>query len=81
MGIIVALDALTAVPFAKLRRLNKAKLFTLIKIANVTLNIGLNLFFLLVIPETALAISDKVFGPQAGLLVWVLISNVCSSLL
>lgn len=81
LGIIVALDALTAVPFAKLRRLNKAKLFTLIKIANVTLNIGLNLFFLLVIPETALAISDKVFGPQAGLLVWVLISNVCSSLL
>ena len=81
LGIIVALDALTAVPFAKLRRLNKAKLFTLIKIANVTLNIGLNLFFLLVIPETALAISEKVFGPQAGLLVWVLISNVLSSLL
>ena len=81
LGIIVALDALTAVPFAKLRRLNKAKLFTIIKIANVSLNICLNLFFLLVIPETALAISDKVFGPQAGLLVWVLISNVLSSLL
>lgn len=81
LGLIVALDALTAVPFAKLRRLNKAKLFTLIKIANVSLNIGLNLFFLLGIPETALAISDKLFGPQAGLLVWVLISNVASSLL
>ena len=81
LGIIVALDALTAVPFAKLRKLNKAKLFTLIKIANVALNIGLNLFFLLVIPETALAISDKLFGPQAGLLVWVLISNVLSSFL
>ena len=81
LGIIVALDALTAVPFAKLRKNNQAKLFTIIKIANVTLNIGLNLFFLLVIPETALAISDKLFGPQAGLLVWVLISNVLSSLL
>ena len=81
LGIIVALDALTAVPFAKLRKNNQAKLFTVIKIANVTLNIGLNLFFLLVIPETALAISDKLFGPQAGLLVWVLISNVLSSLL
>ena len=81
LGIIVALDALTAVPFAKLRRLNKAKLFTLIKIANVSLNIGLNLFFLLVIPETALDISNKIFGPQAGLLIWVLISNVLSSLL
>ena len=81
LGIIVALDAITAVPFAKLRKLNKAKLFTIIKIANVLLNIGLNLFFLLVIPETALAISEKLFGPQAGLLVWVLISNVLSSLL
>ena len=81
LGIIVALDAITAVPFAKLRKNNKAKLFTIIKIANVSLNIGLNLFFLLVIPETALAISDKIFGPQAGLLVWVLISNVLSSLL
>ena len=81
IGIIVALDALTAVPFAKLRKNNQAKLFTLIKIANVSLCIGLNLFFLLVIPETALSISDKVFGPQAGLLVWVLISNVLSSLL
>ena len=81
LGIIVALDALTAVPFAKLRRNNKAKLFTIIKIANVTLCVALNLFFLLVIPETALAISDKVFGPQAGLLVWVLISNVLSSFL
>ena len=81
LGIIVALDALTAVPFAKLRKNNQAKLFTVIKIANVTLNIGLNLFFLLVIPETALAISDKLFGPQAGLLVWVLISNVLSSFL
>ena len=81
LGIIVALDALTAVPFAKLRNNNKAKLFTVIKIANVTLCVGLNLFFLLVIPETALAISNKLFGPQAGLLVWVLISNVFSSLL
>ena len=81
LGIIVALDALTAVPFAKLRNNNKAKLFTVIKIANVTLCVGLNLFFLLGIPETALAISDKMFGPQAGLLVWVLISNVLSSLL
>ena len=81
LGIIVALDALTAVPFAKLRKNNKAKLFTLIKIANVTLNIGLNLFFLLGISETASAISEQLFGPQAGLLVWVLISNVLSSFL
>ena len=81
IGIIVALDAITAVPFAKLRNNNKAKLFTIIKIANVAFNVALNLFFLVVIPETALAISEKLFGTQAGLLIWVLISNVLSSLL
>lgn len=80
LGIIVALDALTAVPFAKLRKNNQAKLFTIIKIANVLFCTGLNLFFLLVIPETALSISNKIIGPQAGLLVWVLISNVLASL-
>lgn len=81
LGIIVALDAFTAVPFAKLRKNNQARLFTIIKIANVTLNIGLNLLFLCVIPDTAIAISNKVFGPQAGLLIWILISNVLASLL
>lgn len=81
LGIIVALDALTAVPFAKLRKENKAKRFTMIKIANVVFNIGLNLFFLLAIPEKSEAISAKIFGPEAGLLIWVLISNVLASLL
>ncbi|MCQ2307271.1 MAG: oligosaccharide flippase family protein [Bacteroidales bacterium] len=81
LGIIVDLDALTAVPFAKLRKENKAKRFTIIKIANVAFNIGLNLFFLLAIPEKSEAISAKLFGPEAGLLIWVFISNVLSSLL
>jgi len=81
LGIIVALDAFTAVPFARLRKENKATRFTIIKLANVCLNIGLNLFFLLVIPEKSEAISTKLFGPEAGLLIWVLISNVLASLL
>ena len=81
LGVVVALDALTAVPFAKLRRENKAKQFSIIKIANVLFNIGLNLFFLVVIPEKSEAISAKLFGPEAGLLIWVLISNILASLL
>lgn len=81
LGVVVALDALTAVPFAKLRRENKAKQFSIIKIANVLFNIGLNLFFMVVIPEKSEAISAKLFGPEAGLLIWVLISNILASLL
>lgn len=45
-GIIVGLDALVAVPLAKLRAENKALRFALINFVFIGLNIGLNLFFL-----------------------------------
>jgi len=45
-GIIVGLDALVAVPLAKLRAENKALRFSLINFVFIGLNIGLNLFFL-----------------------------------
>ena len=45
-AIIVGLDALSAIPMAKLRELEKAKLFVGINLVNIFVNIGLNLFFL-----------------------------------
>lgn len=45
-AIIVALDALASIPLAKLRKENKAQRFAMINIANVGINIGLNLYFL-----------------------------------
>jgi len=45
-AIIVGLDALSAIPMAKLRELEKAKLFAGINLVNIFVNIGLNLFFL-----------------------------------
>ena len=45
------MDALAAVPFAKLRIENKAKLFAIIKFINIGINIGLNLFFLIIVPK------------------------------
>lgn len=50
LALIMALDTLVAVPFAKLRLERKAKKFALFKIANILTNIGLNLFFLLLCP-------------------------------
>ncbi len=47
----VTLDALSAIPFAKLRIENKAKRFAIIKFINIGINIGLNLFFLLFVPK------------------------------
>lgn len=47
---IVAIDAFTAIPFAKLRRDNKPALFSAIKIANVIITIGLVFFLLNIAP-------------------------------
>ena len=48
---ILAFDAITAIPFAKLRQENKAKRFAFIRLANIAINIGLNLFFLILCPS------------------------------
>ncbi|MCB9196623.1 MAG: polysaccharide biosynthesis protein [Flavobacteriales bacterium] len=45
-AIIVALDALASIPLAKLRKENLAQKFAMINIANVAINIFLNLYFL-----------------------------------
>ncbi len=47
---ILGLDALSSIPFARLRAQNKAKRFATIKLINILTNIGLTLFFLLLCP-------------------------------
>ena len=49
--IIIALDTLSALPFARLRQENKAKRFAFIKLGNIGLNVILNLIVLLVLPK------------------------------
>lgn len=46
LGMIVGLDALTALPMAWLRQQNKAGKFSFISLSNIVINIGLNVFFL-----------------------------------
>ena len=48
--LILALDALVVIPFAWLRAFEKPMRYALIKIFNVTINLGFNLFFFLVLP-------------------------------
>ena len=50
LALIVALDAVSTIPFAKLRADNKPKLFAGIKLINIGFNIGFNLFFLVICP-------------------------------
>ena len=47
---ILALDALSRIPFARLRAQNKAAKFVVISMINIMVNFGLNLFFILLCP-------------------------------
>jgi O-antigen/teichoic acid export membrane protein len=51
--LILALDALVIVPFAWLRANEKPTRYAVVKILNVSINLGLNLFFLLILPKIA----------------------------
>ncbi len=58
---ILALDALAIVPFAWLRARQKPKRYAVIKIVNVAVNLGLNVFFLLLLPNLVQENPDSIF--------------------
>lgn len=50
MGLTVAIDAVTSIPFSWLRYKHRSLRFALLKLIGIGLNIGLNLWFLLLCP-------------------------------
>jgi len=50
LAITLGLDAITALPFAKLRLQNKAFRYAGLKLFNIFINLGINLFFLVLCP-------------------------------
>lgn len=85
LAFIVALDATSAIPFAKLRAQKKAKRFAAIKIISIATNILLNLFFILLCPYLKKhgilnGFVDMVYSSKTGV-GYVFISNVISSAL
>lgn len=53
LAIILFFDAVTAIPFAKLRIENKARKFATTKLVAIVINVGLQLMFLIVFPDIA----------------------------
>jgi O-antigen/teichoic acid export membrane protein len=72
LGAIVCIDAITALPLAKLRAENKAKQFASIQFASIGVNIGLNLFLMLGAFDPA--------RPEEGVL-FILFANLFASLI
>lgn len=80
ISLIVALDAFTSLPFAYLRFQNKAKRFSLIRVINVVVNIGLNLFFLILLPRwLGSNYHSHWLYRSVPLVGWVFISNLVAS--
>ncbi len=65
-AIIIALDAVSSISFARLREQNKAVRFALIRLINIFVNIGLNLYFIV----------HKEFGIE-----YIFISNLIASII
>ncbi|MDE6740987.1 MAG: oligosaccharide flippase family protein [Muribaculaceae bacterium] len=86
MAITVAIDAFTNIPFAFLRFRRKAWTFAAIKLINIGVNIGLNLFFLLACPklyETVPQLIAWFYEPLGGAAFsvgWIFLANVISTL-
>lgn len=83
---IVGLDAISAIPMARLRQQNKAKRFLFISLANVLVNIGLNIFFLVYCRgqydthgDAANWLVKSVYDPEIGV-GYVFISNLVASI-
>ncbi len=60
--LILGLDALVIIPFAWLRANEKPTRYAIIKILNVAVNLGLNLFFLIALPKMMGSNPDGLFS-------------------
>ncbi|MFP4468041.1 MAG: polysaccharide biosynthesis C-terminal domain-containing protein [Bacteroidales bacterium] len=85
LGMIVGLDALAAIPFARLRAANRPWRFALVKLAGIAINIGLVLIFLLLFPwilrhgpEFMRPLVNLVYDPGIGV-GYVFIANLVAT--
>lgn len=79
--LILALDALSAIPFAKLRQQHRALRFASVKLINIGVNVLCNFFFLLLCPyllRHRVELPRALYNPAGGV-GYVFLSNVIAS--
>ena len=83
-ALIIGLDAISSISFAKLREQRQAARFALVRLVNIFINIGLNLFFIIYCPyalENGLPTTDfvnSVYDPKVGI-GYIFIANLFAS--
>ncbi len=84
--LILAFDAIAAIPFARLRAENKALRFAVVKLSNIGINVGLNLFFIVLCPAILSGgvhsgldrVIERIYHPEFGV-GYIFLSNLLAS--
>jgi O-antigen/teichoic acid export membrane protein len=85
-AIVIALDALTAIPFARLRQENRGLRFATLRVLNIGINVIFNLVFLLLFPwilkeypgSAWAGLVDRFYDPAIGV-GYIFIANLIAS--
>ena len=79
-ALIIAFDALSALPFARLRHEGRPRKFALIRVSGIVVNIALTFFFLSACPPLLKAHPNSIiafiYQPRFGFVGYVLLANV-----
>lgn len=88
LAVIMAVDAIVAIPFARLRLQNRPIMFASARLINIFLNVGLNLFFLVACPailkgdwawlQWLRPLAEQVYDPGLGV-GYVFLSNLIAN--
>jgi O-antigen/teichoic acid export membrane protein len=82
--VVIGLDALSTIPFARLRYEGRPRLFAFIKIAGIIINIAFTVFFLSYCPAKAKADPNSwavlIYKPHINPITYVLLANILQSL-
>ena len=86
LALILGLDAVAAIPFARLRLRNQARRFAAIRMASIGLNVALNLFFIVLCPDVLAGkylpalqpLVARVYDPSLGV-GYVFLANLAAS--
>lgn len=76
VALILGLDAVAALPFARLRLENKARKFAAIRLTNILLYVGLNLFFVVLCPAVVQSNAGSLLAPLKPLVAAVYNPNL-----
>jgi len=81
LAIILWIDGIMAIPFARLRQENKARLFAGVKVGNILINVSLQLFFLLFLPKLHLPVFQSIYDSELGIGYIILANLIANALL